>query len=135
MRGREGVAAHDPLSCTRRLTLCARVDAHGGDAAVAGELGAKFKAEVEAKVEKWQEPPPARTKKALPKPDDAPRRKRAGKRCAAHVRPPLPHVAPVTVPRAPWSLTRCQVPQTQGAARDDGDGQGAQPRLLRDLRR
>jgi len=63
-----------------KLTLCARVDAHGGDAAVVGELGAKFKAEVAAKIEKWQEPPPARTKKALPKPDDAPRRKRAGRR-------------------------------------------------------
>lgn len=35
---------------------------------------------MEEKIEKWQELQTAKTKKALPKPDDMPARKRGGKR-------------------------------------------------------
>ena len=43
-------------------------------------LGAELREEIERKMEKAQEPPPAKAPKALPKPDDIPRKKRGGKR-------------------------------------------------------
>ena len=36
--------------------------------------------EIEKKFDKWQEPPPVKEVKALPRPDDAPRQKRGGRR-------------------------------------------------------
>lgn len=61
------------------------MDAHGGDAALTSGLGDRLRTEVAAKIEKWQEPPPGKTKKALPKPDEKPRRKRGGRRCVVAV--------------------------------------------------
>lgn len=67
-----------------RLTLCARVDAHGGGADADGSLGKRYYEEIDAKVEKWIAPPPGKLRKALPKPDDKLRRRRGGRRCEAH---------------------------------------------------
>jgi U4/U6 small nuclear ribonucleoprotein PRP31 len=39
-----------------------------------------MRTEVDEKIAKWQEPQQAQTKKALPKPDDRPSKKRGGKR-------------------------------------------------------
>ena len=39
--------------------------------------------EVQAKIEKWQEPPPAKTVKPLPAPDFEKKKKRGGKRARA----------------------------------------------------
>lgn len=69
-----------------RLTLCARVDAHGGGTDVDGSLGKKYYGEIDAKVEKWIAPPPGKLRKALPKPDDKPRRRRGGRRCVGACR-------------------------------------------------
>jgi U4/U6 small nuclear ribonucleoprotein PRP31 len=41
---------------------------------------AELREEIEKKMERFLEPPPAKAVKALPKPDDAPRKKRGGKR-------------------------------------------------------
>lgn len=61
-----------------KVTLAARVDStqRGGSNAV----GVKFKDALVEKIEKWQEPSKAKTQKALPIPDEKPRRKRGGKR-------------------------------------------------------
>ena len=47
----------------------------------AGSVGAKYHRIIAEKLEKWQEPPPVKQNKALPAPDEKPKRKRAGKRC------------------------------------------------------
>ena len=44
------------------------------------ETGKKMRAEMMAKIEKWQEPPPAKTVKPLPAPDHEVKKKRGGKR-------------------------------------------------------
>lgn len=44
------------------------------------ETGKKMRADVIAKIEKWQEPPPAKTVKPLPAPDFEVKKKRGGKR-------------------------------------------------------
>jgi len=61
-----------------KSTLCARVDAFHESAR--GEVGRRFREEIQRKIEKWQEPPPPLPPKPLPAPDDAPRKKRGGKR-------------------------------------------------------
>lgn len=58
--------------------MTARIDAYQQDSS--GEAGRRMREEVEEKIEKWQEPPKGKEKKALPVPDDAPRKKRGGKR-------------------------------------------------------
>ena len=69
-----------------KVTLAARVD-HQLNESAGGEsdesskqLGFKLRQDLELKIEKWQEPQKGRTKKALPIPDEKPRRKRGGKR-------------------------------------------------------
>lgn len=44
------------------------------------KTGQKFKAEMAAKIEKWQEPPPAKTVKPLPAPDAEAKKRRGGRR-------------------------------------------------------
>lgn len=61
-----------------KCTLCARVDAF--HEAPHGEVGRRFREEIERKIQKWQEPPPPKAIKPLPAPDDQPRKKRGGKR-------------------------------------------------------
>lgn len=50
-----------------KAALLARVDAYGQDPS--GSEGQKMLGEVQAKIDKWQEPPPAKQIKPLPKPD------------------------------------------------------------------
>lgn len=40
------------------------------DSHIQGEVGVKFREEIEKAIEKWQEPPPARKEKPLRAPDD-----------------------------------------------------------------
>ena len=61
-----------------KCTLAARVDSFHESADVS--LGQQLRNELEKKLEKWQEPPPVKEAKALPRPDDAPRKKRGGRR-------------------------------------------------------
>jgi len=61
-----------------KLALAARIDMHQNN--TTGDAGQKMRAEVDEKIAKWQEPQQARTKKALPAPDDRPSKKRGGKR-------------------------------------------------------
>mmetsp|Transcript_76715 Transcript_76715/g.153946 ORF Transcript_76715/g.153946 Transcript_76715/m.153946 type:complete len:499 (+) Transcript_76715:79-1575(+) len=61
-----------------KLALAARIDMHQSN--TTGDAGRKMRGEVDAKIAKWQEPEQARTKKALPAPDDRPSKKRGGKR-------------------------------------------------------
>ena len=63
-----------------KVALAARSDTFQNPQSNTGSVGMKFHAEIQAKIAKWQEPPPARAKKALKKPDDMPARKRGGKR-------------------------------------------------------
>eukprot|EP00879_Flechtneria_rotunda_P011202 GHRR01011700.1.p1 GENE.GHRR01011700.1~~GHRR01011700.1.p1 ORF type:complete len:418 (+),score=108.76 GHRR01011700.1:198-1451(+) len=61
-----------------KCTLLARIDSYGQDPA--GETGNRFKSEMGAKIEKWQEPPPAKTVKPLPAPDAEQKKRRGGRR-------------------------------------------------------
>jgi len=61
-----------------KCTLAARADCYGESTDAA--LGTKFRIEIQKRIEKLQEPPPAKQVKALPAPDDAPRKKRGGRR-------------------------------------------------------
>ncbi|KAK9797074.1 hypothetical protein WJX73_003006 [Symbiochloris irregularis] len=61
-----------------KSALLARVDAFGQDPS--GQTGTRFKEEMQKKVEKWQEPPPAKQTKVLPVPDMQPKKRRGGKR-------------------------------------------------------
>ncbi|KAI9907321.1 hypothetical protein PsorP6_004363 [Peronosclerospora sorghi] len=63
-----------------KLALMARVDSQPHPNDTEGLIGARFRSELIEKMEKWQEPQKAKTKKALPIPDEKPRRKRGGKR-------------------------------------------------------
>lgn len=45
-----------------------------------GEAGQKFRNEIDQKIEKLQEPPPTKVIKALPVPDEGPKKRRGGKR-------------------------------------------------------
>jgi U4/U6 small nuclear ribonucleoprotein PRP31 len=64
-----------------KASLMARVDAAGSDGA--GATGRAMRIEVEAKIAKWQEPPPARVAKMLPVPDAGPKKRRGGRRARA----------------------------------------------------
>jgi U4/U6 small nuclear ribonucleoprotein PRP31 len=61
-----------------KVALTVRVDSYKNHPS--GDEGRKFRKEIEEKIEKWQEPPKARTKKALPIPEEKKRSKRGGKR-------------------------------------------------------
>jgi U4/U6 small nuclear ribonucleoprotein PRP31 len=61
-----------------KAVLAARVDAAKEHRD--GGMGASLRADIAAKFEKWQEPPPARTAKPLPVPDEVRKKHRAGKR-------------------------------------------------------
>lgn len=70
---------NDEKKKKNQVSLASRFDSYGNDPS--GQIGRQWRAEVEDKIEKWQELQTAKTKKALPKPDDMPARKRGGKRC------------------------------------------------------
>ncbi|MEW5303488.1 MAG: hypothetical protein WDW36_006174 [Sanguina aurantia] len=61
-----------------KCTLMARMDAFGQDPG--GLAGGKMHAECARKIEKWQEPPPAKTVKPLPAPDAEIKKRRGGRR-------------------------------------------------------
>ncbi|KAI6660995.1 hypothetical protein LOD99_13718 [Oopsacas minuta] len=61
-----------------KCTIAARLDTF--HACPTGEEGQGILAEVRKKIDKLQEPAPVKNIKPLPKPDDAPRKKRGGKR-------------------------------------------------------
>mmetsp|Transcript_4304 Transcript_4304/g.6991 ORF Transcript_4304/g.6991 Transcript_4304/m.6991 type:complete len:551 (+) Transcript_4304:87-1739(+) len=61
-----------------RTALAARVDAFMQDPT--GRIGRGFYDEIEAKINKWQEPPPGKKVKALAAPDSKKKARRAGKR-------------------------------------------------------
>ncbi|GFZ21260.1 pre-mRNA processing ribonucleoprotein binding region-containing protein [Actinidia rufa] len=61
-----------------KSTLAARVDSTRGDPT--GKTGRNFREEIRKKIEKWQEPPPAKQPKPLPVPDSEPKKKRGGRR-------------------------------------------------------
>lgn len=61
-----------------KSTLLARKDAYGEDPA--GTYGAAMRDEVVRKIEKWQEPPPAKQVKPLPIPDAEAKKRRGGRR-------------------------------------------------------
>ncbi|TGZ75084.1 hypothetical protein CRM22_000585 [Opisthorchis felineus] len=61
-----------------KVALAARVDLF--HEASDGHIGEKLMLEVERKFDKWQEPPPVKTIKALPAPIDPPAKKRGGRR-------------------------------------------------------
>lgn len=61
-----------------KSTLAARVDSTRGDPS--GSTGRAFREEITKKIEKWQEPPPAKQPKPLPVPDSEPKKKRGGRR-------------------------------------------------------
>ncbi|KAJ0960463.1 hypothetical protein J5N97_001669 [Dioscorea zingiberensis] len=61
-----------------KSTLAARVDSTRGDPT--GKTGRNLLEEIRKKIEKWQEPPPAKQPKPLPVPDSEPKKKRGGRR-------------------------------------------------------
>ncbi|CAI5468807.1 unnamed protein product [Closterium sp. Yama58-4] len=61
-----------------KCALAARVDATHGD--LSGGAGRGLRAEMERKIDKWQEPPPAKQPKPLPVPDAEPKKRRGGRR-------------------------------------------------------
>ena len=61
-----------------KAALMARVDAYGHDPS--GAAGEEMRAAMAAKINKWQEPAPAKTRLVLPAPDAAPKKKRGGRR-------------------------------------------------------
>jgi U4/U6 small nuclear ribonucleoprotein PRP31 len=64
-----------------KCSLMARVDAYGESPD--GATGKKFAEEIMKKIEKWQEPPPARTAKPLPAPGVEQKKRRGGRRARA----------------------------------------------------
>lgn len=65
-----------------KVAIAARVDAYGESAA--GDVGRRCRDECAGKIGKWQEPPPGRTKRPLPAPDDKPGKRRGGRRARAY---------------------------------------------------
>lgn len=61
-----------------KAVLAARVDAC--HESIHGEIGLKFKEDIEKKLDKLQEPPPVKFIKPLPKPIEGSKKKRGGKR-------------------------------------------------------
>ncbi|GMH35588.1 hypothetical protein BSKO_03456 [Bryopsis sp. KO-2023] len=64
-----------------KAALMARMDEYGKDPE--GNVGAKMRDEIVAKIEGWQEPPPAKQAKPLPVPDAEAKKRRGGKRLRA----------------------------------------------------
>ena len=64
-----------------RVALAARCDLARSQ--LDGSTGIKLHAQIKRKIDKLQEPPPLKAKKALPAPDDKPKKRRGGKRCVA----------------------------------------------------
>lgn len=64
------------LAC--KCTLAARVD--GFHESPDGAVGRGLMEEVQKKLDKWTEPPPVKQAKPLPRPEEAPRKKRGGRR-------------------------------------------------------
>uniref|UniRef100_A0A0E0KTP8 Nop domain-containing protein n=2 Tax=Oryza punctata TaxID=4537 RepID=A0A0E0KTP8_ORYPU len=60
-----------------KSTLAARIDSIRGDPT--GKAGRNLLEEIRKKIEKWQEPPPAKLPKPLPVPDFEPKKKRGGR--------------------------------------------------------
>ncbi|XP_042410023.1 U4/U6 small nuclear ribonucleoprotein Prp31 homolog [Zingiber officinale] len=61
-----------------KSTLAVRVDSTRGDPT--GKAGINLRDEILKKIEKWQEPPPAKKPNPLPVPDSEPKKKRGGRR-------------------------------------------------------
>ncbi|KAI8992510.1 hypothetical protein BDB01DRAFT_778683 [Pilobolus umbonatus] len=61
-----------------KAVLAARIDAN--HQAPHGEQGRRMREEVDSKIEKLQEAPPSKVVKALPVPDEGPKKRRGGKR-------------------------------------------------------
>ncbi|KAI8340775.1 hypothetical protein BC941DRAFT_392423 [Chlamydoabsidia padenii] len=61
-----------------KATLAGRIDQ--SRASTDGHLGKQLRDEIDQKLEKLQEPPPSKNIKALPVPDEGPKKKRGGKR-------------------------------------------------------
>lgn len=61
-----------------KCALVARMDSVNED--TEGDTGHEFREDIEAKIEKWQEPPPPKKKRPLPVPADKPRKKRGGRK-------------------------------------------------------
>ncbi|XP_078352384.1 U4/U6 small nuclear ribonucleoprotein Prp31-like, partial [Oculina patagonica] len=61
-----------------KCSLAARVDSFHENSD--GSVGQQLRENIEGKFDKWMEPPPFKEAKALPRPDDAPRKKRGGRR-------------------------------------------------------
>ncbi|KAH9324645.1 hypothetical protein KI387_004823, partial [Taxus chinensis] len=61
-----------------KATLAARVDSTRGDPT--GKTGRTIREEIRKKIDKWQEPPPAKQPKPLPVPDSESKKKRGGRR-------------------------------------------------------
>ncbi|KAF0905607.1 hypothetical protein E2562_007395 [Oryza meyeriana var. granulata] len=61
-----------------KSTLAARIDSIRGDPT--GKAGRNLLEEIRKKIEKWQEPPPAKLPKPLPAPDSEPKKNRGGRR-------------------------------------------------------
>ncbi|XP_037933565.1 U4/U6 small nuclear ribonucleoprotein Prp31 [Teleopsis dalmanni] len=61
-----------------KAVLAARVDA--AHESIHGEIGLRFKEDIEKKLDKLQEPPPVKFVKPLPKPIEGSKKKRGGKR-------------------------------------------------------
>ncbi|BBH03077.1 pre-mRNA processing ribonucleoprotein binding region-containing protein [Prunus dulcis] len=64
------------LGC--KINTCSTGDSTRGDPS--GNTGRAFREEIRKKIEKWQEPPPAKQPKPLPVPDSEPKKKRGGRR-------------------------------------------------------
>eukprot|EP00466_Bigelowiella_natans_P010076 jgi/Bigna1/55697/estExt_Genewise1Plus.C_670093 len=63
-----------------KCALAARIDSYMTTAQSDSSEGVRLREVIVKKIEKWQEPPPPKAKKALPVPEDKPRRRRGGKR-------------------------------------------------------
>ena len=61
-----------------KCVLAARIDSYKDSPT--GDKGLEMRKEIEKKIEKWQEPPPAKQPKPLPAPDDKIKKNRGGKR-------------------------------------------------------
>ena len=61
-----------------KCSLAARVDSFHEN--TDGSVGQQLRENIEGKFDKLMEPPPLKEAKALPRPDDAPRKKRGGRR-------------------------------------------------------
>eukprot|EP01084_Bolivina_argentea_P249208 417079_1 len=73
MKGLKNVAA--------KVCLAARCDAHGSDKS--GAMGARLREEVVLKMEKLVDPGESSMKKAMPRPEPGPKKKRGGRRARA----------------------------------------------------